>query len=226
MSTILTQSLESLRGVGPKLAERLRDYGVGNVEDLLFHLPLRYQDRTQITPIAALQDGAEVVIEGEIALVNVVGAGRRRSLVVKLRDTTGIATLRFFHFSRAQQNALTPGETLRCFGVVRRAHNSQPDMIHPEYRRGNWQADDESALTPVYPTTEGLSQGQWRKLTQQALKLLRDAPPREQLTRDGGGFALSYAHALHHRPPPPARPQPPQPTDLFIFSGFHLEKFH
>ena len=98
MTGIVTQSLESLRGVGPKLAEKLRSYGITSVEDLLFHLPLRYQDRTRVTPLGALQDGAEVVIEGEIALVSVTGGGRRRSLLVKLQDGTGLATLRFFHF--------------------------------------------------------------------------------------------------------------------------------
>ena len=79
MADILTQSVQSLRGVGPRLAERLAGYGIQSTEDLLFHLPLRYQDRTRITPIGALQEGAEVVIEGDIVMVDVVRA-RRRSL--------------------------------------------------------------------------------------------------------------------------------------------------
>ncbi|MEM9397180.1 MAG: ATP-dependent DNA helicase RecG [Pseudomonadota bacterium] len=201
MSAILTESLESLRGVGPKIAEKLGAYGIVSVEDLLFHLPLRYQDRTQVSPIAALQDGAEVVISGEVAMVNVAGSGRRRSLIVKLRDPTGVATLRFFHFSQAQKNALRVGETLRCFGTVRRPINQQAEMIHPEYRRGNWQADDETSLTPIYPSTDGISQGQWRKLSQQALKLLEQNAPQELLATSDSNFTLTSALAFLHRPP-------------------------
>ena len=58
--------VRELRGVGPKLAAKLADYGVHQVEDLLFHLPLRYQDRTRVTPIAAAREGADLVIEGEV----------------------------------------------------------------------------------------------------------------------------------------------------------------
>jgi ATP-dependent DNA helicase RecG len=106
---IVTQSLDSLRGVGPKLSERLRAFGIRSVEDLLFHLPLRYQDRTRVTPIGALQDGAEVVIEGTIQLVD-VARGRRRSLLVKLQDGTGTATLRFFPFQQRAEECPAPGK--------------------------------------------------------------------------------------------------------------------
>ncbi len=149
MTGIVTQRLESLRGVGPKLAERLRRYGLSSVEDLLFHLPLRYQDRTRVTPIGALQDSSEVVIEGDIAMVSVSGGGRRRSLIVKLQDGTGTATLRFFHFSQAQKNALQKGDTLRCFGAVRRGSQGHPEMIHPEYRRSAGPTPTEDTLTTI-----------------------------------------------------------------------------
>lgn len=201
MSGIVTHSLESLRGVGPKMAERLRQYGIESVEDLLFHLPLRYQDRTRVTPIGALQDGAEVVIEGEIALVSVSGGGRRRSLLVKLQDGTGTATLRFFHFSHAQKNALQKGDQLRCFGSVRRG-SQQAEMIHPEYRRSSDRHDNEKSLTPIYPSTEGISQGQWRKLSDQALEVLANNPPAELLPTRDQDFGLSSALKLLHRPPP------------------------
>ena len=90
-------SVQELRGVGPKLAIMLADYGVRHVEDLLFHLPLRYQDRTRVTPIAAAREGADVVIEGEVRAADVV-FGRRRSLVARIQDGSGTLTLRFFHF--------------------------------------------------------------------------------------------------------------------------------
>jgi ATP-dependent DNA helicase RecG len=206
MSQIVAQRLETLHGVGPKLAERLQRYGISNVEDLLFHLPLRYQDRTRVTPIGALQDGAEVVIEGDVALVSVTGGGRRRSLLVKLQDGTGTATLRFFHFSQAQKNALQPGDRLRCFGTVRRG-SQQPELIHPEYRRAAWDNTVEDSLTPIYPSTEGISQAQWRKLCDQALGILARDPPQELLPVRDKDYGLLSALSFLHRPPPDADQQ-------------------
>ncbi len=103
------------------------------MEDLLFHLPLRYQDRTRVTAIAAAREGADVVIEGEVRAADVV-FGRRRSLVARIQDGSGTLTLRFFHFSAAQKNNLQPGTRLRCFGQVRRG-SSGLEMYHPEYRQ-------------------------------------------------------------------------------------------
>jgi len=105
-------SVRELRGVGPKLANALAEYGVHRVEDVLFHLPLRYQDRTRVTPIAAARDGADVVVEGEVRAADIV-FGRRRSLVARLQDGSGTITLRFFHFSAAQKNNLQPGNQWR-----------------------------------------------------------------------------------------------------------------
>ena len=203
MAGIVTQSVDALRGVGPKLAARLADYGIRSIEDLLFHFPLRYQDRTRITPIGAVQDGAEVVVEGDILLVD-VAHGRRRSLLVKLGDGTGTATLRFFHFSAAQRNALQPGMRLRCFGAARRSGALAPEFVHPEYRFSAGAEPAEAALTPVYPGTEGISQHQWRKLCAQALALLRRQPPQELLPADDARFSLANAISFLHRPPPDA----------------------
>lgn len=203
MAGIVPQSLEALRGVGPKLAERLRAYGIGNVEDLLFHLPLRYQDRTRVIPIGALQDGAEVAVEGEIALVS-NAAGRRRALLVTLGDGTGLLTLRFFHFSQAQQNALRRGDRLRCFGSVRRRPGQGPEMIHPEYHRAGAAPSCADALTAIYPGTEGVSQTQWRRLAAQALALLERQPPQELLPADAVAGDLLSALRFLHRPPPDA----------------------
>jgi ATP-dependent DNA helicase RecG len=105
--TLATTPLEllpvtHLKGVGPNLAARLAKLGVTTVLDLLFHMPLRYQDRTQLTPLGALQHGTDVVIEGLIVGSAVV-FGRRRSLMVKVQDGTGLTSLRFFHFSAAQK---------------------------------------------------------------------------------------------------------------------------
>ncbi|MEH6515571.1 MAG: ATP-dependent DNA helicase RecG [Halioglobus sp.] len=205
MAAISIQSVRSLRGVGPRLSEKLADYGVHAVEDLLFHLPLRYQDRTRITPIGALQDGVEVVVEGEVKLADVV-FGRRRSLVVRLQDGSGTLTLRFFHFSAAQRNNLQPGTRLRCFGQARRG-GSGIEMYHPEYRECTTtdSADVEEALTPIYPTTDGISQNQWRKLCSQAVDILLKEQP-EDLLPPSEGPTLDLVSALEylHRPPPDA----------------------
>ena len=198
-----------LHGVGPKVAERLAKVGVASVQDLLFHLPLRYQDRTRVVAMAALRPGDEVLVEGEIRDAG-VGYGRRRSLKVWLADEANGAgiLLRFFYFSNSQSAALRPGARLRCFGEVRRGPQSL-EMVHPEYQHCG---PDEppsltAALTPIYPTTEGLQQSSWRSLTDQALALLEqdDAllqewlPP--QVLTKLALPPLADALRLLHRPP-------------------------
>lgn len=204
MQDIAKISVNELRGVGPKLAAKLADYGVLYIEDLLFHLPLRYQDRTRVTPIAAARDGSDVVIEGEVRAADIV-FGRRRSLVARLQDGSGTITLRFFHFSAAQKNGLGTGTRLRCFGQVRRgAHGLE--MYHPEYTRlSEDEAPVEEALTPVYPTTTGVGQNQWRNLCTQAVGYLKRDTASELLPA-GTAFSFELSEALQylHAPPPNA----------------------
>ncbi len=125
-------SVEAIHRVGPHLATKLKKLGLYSIQDLLFHLPLRYIDRTQITPIGGIQPMTEVVIEGEVRASDIV-FGRRRSLVCRIQDHSGVVTLRFFHFNRAQQERLKPGTKLRCFGEVRRG-KSGVELYHPEYQ--------------------------------------------------------------------------------------------
>lgn len=162
-----------LKGVGPRLSEKLGLFGIQSVQDTLFHLPLRYQDRTRITPIGALQTGSDVVIEGEIRASDIV-FGRRRSLVCRLQDLTGTVTLRFFHFSNAQKQALSAGTRLRCFGEARQGASGL-EFYHPEYQviRDGQELPLEQQLSPIYPSTEGIGQASWRKLCTQALSMLR-----------------------------------------------------
>jgi ATP-dependent DNA helicase RecG len=162
--------LAALRGVGPALAERLAKLGVHAPADLLFLLPQRYEDRTRLRPIGGLRPGERVVVEGEVALADVV-IRRRRVLLVRITDGTGQLTLRFFYFSAHQRERLAPGTRLRCFGEVR-AGPLGPEMVHPEYR----QVTDEAPaplpdrLTPVYPAVEGLTQPRLRDLVRQVLE--------------------------------------------------------
>jgi len=198
--------VSSLRGVGPRLSERLGAIGIYRVEDLLFRLPLRYQDRTRITAIGALQDGDDCVVEGTVRGVD-VALGRRRSLICKLQDGTGTLTLRFFHFSRAQQQALKASEKLRCYGQVRRG-GTGPEMFHPDYQRldSAEPAPVADTLTPIYPGTEGISQAQWRRLCSQALDWL-DSAALEDLLPDAPQLQFTLEAALRylHAPPPDAR---------------------
>ena len=192
MTDIAGAPVQELRGVGPKLAEKLADYGVYRVEDLLFHLPLRYQDRTRVTAIGAALEGTDVVIEGEIRAADVV-FGRRRSLVARLQDGSGTITLRFFHFSAAQKNNLRPGNRLRCFGQPRRG-SSGLEIYHPEYRQvEEGEPHSEESLTPIYPTTAGIGQNQWRNLCGQALMRLRQSPPPDLLPPG----ELQYLSLIH-----------------------------
>ncbi len=202
----LNDPVQSLPGVGPRVAERLARLGITRIADLLLHLPLRYQDRTQVTPIAALNVGLEAVIEGEILLVDVVRK-RRAMLLCRMGDQSGILTLRFFHFSSAQREHLTPGTRLRCFGEIRTGAAAL-EMIHPEYQIISEHEPPLFAdcLTPVYPTTEGLRQPGLRRLVAQALHCLQRQPlvdPLPEALRQTLGLPeLNATLRLLHRPPP------------------------
>jgi len=200
--------LTDLKGVGPALARKLEKLNLYRVEDLLFLLPLRYEDRTQLVRIGALAAGSRCLVTGEVLLSETVFRGRR-NLLVRITDGSGQLTLRFFHFSRQQQAQFQVGIHITCFGEVRRSQSGF-EMIHPEYRilRGDQDAATHDSLTPIYPATEGVQQGRLRNLTHQALQLMRDAPPQELLpasiTGKLGMPSLADAISYLHRPPPDA----------------------
>ncbi len=202
----LSSPLVALKGVGPGLQEKLGKLGLKTVGDVLFHLPLRYQDRTRIYPIGTLRDGMEVVIQGEIEHTEVVFR-RRRMMLVRVADGSGSILLRFFHFSEKQRRGLRPGLTIRCFGEARLIAGS-PEMVHPEYRvnpLGDAEAVEEF-LTPVYPTTEGVGQTTLRRLAEQALvhvDIVEELLPAEVLPGEQPGLADALRYL--HRPPPEAR---------------------
>ena len=201
-------SLTSLKGVGPALATRLEKLGLSRAEDLLFLLPLRYEDRTQLVKIGSLVAGTRCLVTGEVLLSEVAFRGRR-NLLVRIGDGSGQLTLRFFHFSRKQQAQFEAGKHVTCFGEVRRS-SSGFEMIHPEYRilREEQGAAMSDSLTPIYPTTEGVQQGRLRNLTDQALRAMDEAPPEELLptsvTEKLGMPSLADAIRYLHRPPPDA----------------------
>jgi len=195
-----------LKGVGKSTADRLAHLGICYVQDLLFHLPLRYQDRTRICSIKNLMPGDHVVIEGIIENVVIPKVGRTR-LLCQLQDPSGRIGLRFFHVTAQQRQTLQAGMRMKCFGEVRRGGYGL-EMIHPEYRTMEMdvQAEVEENLTPIYPTTEGLSQLTFRKLTDQALRLmingaaLKDILP-SSLLQEFDFPLLKDALQYVHRPP-------------------------
>ena len=201
-------ALTELKGVGPALAEKLEKLNLHRVDDLLFLLPLRYEDRTQLVKIGALEAGMRCLVSGEVLLSEVAFRGRR-NLLVRIGDGSGQLTLRFFYFSRQQEAQFRNAGRVTCFGEARKG-SAGLEMIHPEYRilRENQETVINESLTPIYPATEGVQQGRLRNLTDQALQLLSESPPPELLP-DSVTAKLgmpSLADAIHylHRPPPDA----------------------
>lgn len=201
-----TEPLSALRGVGPALQSTLARLGLLAVQDLWFHLPMRWEDRTRLTPIAELIPGQRAQVEG---LVEAAERGFRFRPQLKVAisdDSRRTLLLRFFHFRAAQVMQLAPGTRVRCFGEVR--HGAQGlEMVHPQYTRVDSanQAPLTERLTPVYPSTEGLQQPRLRTLILQALERL--PPEREmdllpQRLRSGLDLPLlTDALRLVHQPP-------------------------
>ncbi len=195
----------TLKGVGPGMAAKLEKIGLNSLQDLLFHLPLRYEDRTRITSIRDLMPGIFTNIIGEVTQ-NQIMQGKRRMMLVTINDGTGSINLRFFHFSASQKNSLTVGLSIRCYGEINRGMRGF-EIVHPEYKplgQDQTLTAVEETLTPVYSTTDGLRQISLRNLTEQALIRLQRGHVEELLPQEVGleQYDLSDALALIHRPPP------------------------
>ncbi|SHG87684.1 ATP-dependent DNA helicase RecG [Marisediminitalea aggregata] len=201
--SLATLPITQLKGVGAKVAEKLAKIGLNTVQDVLFHLPSRYEDRTRIYTIGDCRPFTHVSILGEVMSAD-IQYGKKRMLVVKLSDGTGTITLRFFHFGTLQRNMMTPGNELRCFGEIRTGKWGL-EMMHPEFKLIEADTEElEETLTPVYPTTEGVKQLTLRNLTEQALAML-DKGALNDLLPDGmysQQVSLADALKLVHRPPP------------------------
>ena len=151
------QPLATLYGVGPALAAALAQRGLERVQDLWFHLPLRYEDRTRIAAIAGLLPGQRAQVEGTVSAVE-RSFRFRPQLRVALDDESGATLLlRFIHFSRSQAEQFAPGQRLRCYGEVRHGARG-PEIVHPQYRRIDVAAAPalDERLTPVYPAAEAI----------------------------------------------------------------------
>ena len=185
-------SLSSLSGIGPRVTEKLAKLHIHDVLDLAFHLPLRYEDRTRIAPIASLRPGERALIEGQRLGIREV-YGQRRSLLITLGDTTGSITLRLFHYSRAMRTRLENAQVLRCFGETRPGPRAL-EMVHPEIQTDQGIEPLAETLDPVYPSTDGLQQRSLRKFVAQALNEVQSKQLLEEL--------LPKALSEHYQLPP------------------------
>ena len=198
-------SITSLKGVGPSMADKLAKIGLISLQDLLFHLPNRYEDRTRITSIRDCFPGVFTNIIGEITDSQII-SGKRRMLLVTVQDGSGTVNLRFFRFTASQKNNLALGVNIRCYGEIKRGARGF-EIIHPEYKpldEDQPLTPVEETLTPVYPTTDGLRQIKLRNLTEQALIRLQRGQVEELLPDEFNlqNYSLEEALALIHRPPP------------------------
>lgn len=171
-----SEPVDRLAGIGAQTAAKLAKLGIHSIQDLLFHLPQRYQDRTRVHSIASLQVGMQALVCGQIEFTDIPQRARN-SVICRISDASGILSLRFFHFSVQQSQALKTGSRIACFGEIRYGYAGL-EMVHPDYRLLGPNDDPcEAALTPVYPLTEGLSQTSIRKAIAQALNIcLRHSP--------------------------------------------------
>ncbi len=206
---VASRSVALLQGVGPALATTLQRLGLATLQDLWFHLPLRYEDKTRVTPIRDLRSGDTAQVDGRVEAVEKGFRYKPQLRVAISDDSRQTLLLRFFHFNNAQAIQFVVGARLRCFGEVRHGANSL-EMVHPQYRRltDDGAAAVEDRLTPIYPTTEGLGQKRLAGLIERALTLLPADEALELLPADlRKVYKLSSLRAALlyvHRPPPDA----------------------
>ncbi len=221
---MLSNSCEYLTGVGPTIAAKLAKCGIFTIQDLLFHLPYKYQDRTRITPIQDLRSNEWCVIAGHVCKTE-IKYGKRMMLNCYVEDKTGVVKLRFFHFNKQQIQALNNSTMIRAFGEVR-GFNNQLEMIHPEYQLIDQESDFhvEETLTPIYPSTQGLTQTRLRQLVKIALEQSEhelhqlEWMSEKQLQENNFydlGEALNYYITLHQISPSPTS----KPANILLSSG-------
>ena len=198
--------LSVLNGVGPAIARKLAERGLTTMQDLWLHLPLRYEDRTQLTTIRALRAGEAAQVEG---VVEAVERGFRYRPMLRVAigdDSQSTLVLRFFHFRAAQVAQFAIGARVRAYGTPR-AGTYGLEIAHPSYRvLGAADAGTlRERLDPVYPAIEGVGAVQLARLIEAALQRLPDADALELLPPDALARlklpTLRAALLTAHRPP-------------------------
>ena len=185
----------------PPLSERLAKLGLNKDWDYVFHLPLRYEDETSLTPIGQLEPGSTQQCEGEVLRSERIRRPSGEQLQAVVSDGTGTVTVRLLHFYPSQIKQLAVGQKIRLYGPVRDGFLGL-EMLHPKIRAALEGAALPSTLTPVYPAGEGITQNWLRKRIARALLdvEIKDLLPAEVLNRlhlPSLDAALRY---IHHPP--------------------------
>ncbi|MBX4180970.1 ATP-dependent DNA helicase RecG [Sodalis sp. CWE] len=197
-----TISLSALSGVNQILAEKFFRLGIKNIQDLLLYLPIRYENHAKVLPIRKALSGMAITVQGKI-LNSKISYNPKRMLTCYLRDNNGEElSLRFFYFSKAMESNLSKGKWITAFGKVYHYKYSD-EMIHPKYRVINksHKMNLPKSLTPIYQTIKGLRQETFRKIIDQALKMLEIVPSIELLPRGVSYKLVDFQEALrtlHH----------------------------
>jgi ATP-dependent DNA helicase RecG len=194
----LTTELTYLKGAGPAVAAKLRSLDLYQVRDLLFHLPLRYEDRRAAVPLRALRIGEDMLIRARVVAAE-VQLRRRRVLLVALEEGDSAMVLRFFHFNDTQRAGFQPGRWIRAYGTVR-AGAQGLEMVHPEYRLADRveELPASEGIVPIYPTTQGIGQPKLRALIEQALNVAKsDEALRRELPGLGTPDTVTALRAIH-----------------------------
>ncbi len=200
--------LTKLKGIGKKTAEKLMSLGIEQVIDLLFHLPLRYQDKTKITPICEMQIGHRALIEGKVVRAYLNNT-RRPMLICEINDGTQTIALKFFNHYYSQRAKMTPDANIRAYGELRYG-KLMPEILHPEYEHFDQPLPLQNALTAIYPKSEGINQSTIQKSMNQVLSLLDNEEIKveeflpDNILKDLNLPNLTEALIYVHKPPPNA----------------------
>jgi len=199
----LSDSIIAIHGLGVKAQDKLNAIGIYNLEHLLFHLPLRYQNKTQFTALNKACVGTEILVQLTIENVETVSTTRTQQMVCHLTDATGrYLLLRFFHFNQYQKQQWVRGNIVQCFGEVKIGQEGL-EMHHPEYRLiSKGQASLlEKTLSPIYPLTGNIHQPQMKKWVAVAMEALQKSPLLDNFEQLSDSMpSLKQALAILHHP--------------------------
>ena len=193
-------SVQQLQGVGAAAAALLEKLHIFSTDDLLFHLPRDYEDRSTIIPMNQLVVGRSYLLEGEVRSVD-FPPGKKKSLAALLQDDFGKVTLRFYHIYKGLTDRIKIGQRLRIFGEVRVGARGL-ELYHPEIQViQQHTALPKTQLTAIYPSTEGLTQPKLREYVRQALQYHSDELAELLPKKYSNGYELKEALHYIHEPP-------------------------
>ena len=162
--------VSTIKGVGEKLSSTLSKLGIKTIEDLLFHFPIGYQDRTTLRKIAELEPNQDFVVQGVIEKVSQTFVPRKM-LLVKIKDNTGHLYLRFFYYFPGLRNVFKEGTLIQVSGSSRLGRYGL-ETVHPEYEivKGD---EFKPQILAKYPLTKGITHQKMRKLISEAIELIK-----------------------------------------------------